>query len=256
MKPNHRHNLRKPAISRMLPFLITAVVIIMPQVSFSQRSEFGVTFGGAFYMGDLNPKLPMVMVNPAGGLLYRQNFNDHLSLRANVLYMRVEGNDKRLATYYPERDFGFFSDIYEFSFQAEVNFLPFEAGNLKTPFSPYVFAGAGGFIFHPKRLMSNGQIISLYDIAQNPTREVESLGSYSFLFGLGLKVNVTRNISTGMEWGMRRTGTDHLDDLSIGKPDPDGIIRVGNPKTNDWYSYFGLIMTFKINDPTRARCPY
>lgn len=238
---------RRIAFVRAMAIILIAVWGLMtPQTAQGQRNEIGLTFGGSFYMGDLNPKLPMVMVNPAGGMLYRLNFSNHISVRANVLYMRVEGNDRRLATYNPARDLSFFSDIYEFSLQAEVNFLSYLPGDLKTPFTPYVFAGTGAFLFHPKRQEANGQIIDLHNIEQNPNREVESLTSHNFLFGLGFKFNITRFVSTGMEWGMRRTGTDYLDDVSIR----------GNPKTNDWYSYFGLIMTFRINDPTGARCPY
>ena len=235
------------AFVRATVTIVIAVWGLMAQpTAQAQRNEIGLTFGGSFYMGDLNPRLPMVMVNPAGGGMYRLNFTNHFSVRANVLYLRVEGNDKRLATYNPARELSFFSDVFEFSLQGEVNFLPYLPGDLRTPFTPYVFAGAGGFLFHPKRQEAAGQIIDLYDLEQNPDREVQSLSSYNLLFGLGFKFNITRFVSTGMEWGMRRTGTDHLDDVS----------RRGNPKTNDWYSYFGMIMTFRINDPTGARCPY
>ncbi len=203
-------------------------------------------------MGDLNPTTPFAMVNPAIGGLYRLNFSNHFSIRANIYYMRVEGNDAYLR-YNTERDLSFFSDIYEFSLQAEVNFFAFQPGNLKTPFTPFLFAGAGGFLFHPKRLEQNGQITDLLNLTQNPHRETSyNLLSHSFLFGFGFKINVSKLVSTGLEWGMRRTGTDYLDDVSYGQP-PE---FVANPKNNDWYSFFGAVITFKINDPSRAVCPY
>lgn len=237
--------------------MLIFLTLLACRPAMSQRNEIGLTFGGAFYMGDLNPKLPMVLVQPGGGMLYRLNFTDHIAVRANVLYMRVEGNDMRVG-YHPFSDLSFFSDIFEFSLQAEVNFIPYQPGDLRTPFTPYVFAGAGGFTFHPKRLEPTGQVIDLFDVELNPDREVNALGSYSLLFGMGLKFNITRFVSTGLEWGMRRTGTDHLDDLSEGKMllYKPSTARRGNPKNNDWYSYFGLTLTFKINDPSGARCPY
>lgn len=214
----------------------------------AQRNELGIAFGGAFYMGDLNPKLPMVMINPGGGVFYRLNFNQHWSARANVYYLKVEGNDAYVG-YNPDRNLSFFSDIYEFSIQTEVNFLPYQAGNLNSPYTPYLFAGVGGFTFHPRMLTPAGEIIDLTDRSptQNPDKETDyGLVSYNVLFGLGLKFNISRYVSTGLEWGMRRTGTDYLDDVSFR----------GNPKNNDWYSFFGLALSIKINDPSQAICPY
>jgi hypothetical protein len=251
----HRH---EPSFIRwILPAMVLALVLLINKPAISQRNEIGLTFGGSFYMGDLNPTLPLVLINPGGGMLYRLNFNNHLAVRGNVLFLKVEGNDQRIG-YNPLSDLSFFSDIVEFSLQAEVNFLPYQPGELRTPFTPYVFAGAGGFTFHPKRLEPSGRVIDLFELDQNPGREVESLISHTLLFGMGMKFNISRFVSSGLEWGMRRTGTDHLDDLSGGKVlfiDPS-YVRRGNPKNNDWYSYFGLTLTFKINDPSGARCPY
>lgn len=241
----------------MLVTLCIWVLTTSYQQARAQRNEIGVAFGGAFYMGDLNPKLPLVMINPGGGVFYRLNFNQHWSVRGNVYYLRVEGNDAYIG-YNPERDLSFFSDIYEFSVQTEVNFLQYQAGNLNTPFTPYLFGGLGGFTFHPKRLMPGGAIVDLTNVNQRAEyglhdKETDyGLVSYSLLFGVGFKFNITRFVSTGIEWGMRRTGTDYLDDLSYGNPPS----FAGNPKNNDWYSFFGLILSFKINDPSRVPCPY
>lgn len=245
----------------MLMLLITFLSATYKSAK-AQRNELGVAFGGAFYMGDLNPKLPMVMINPGGGVFYRLNFNQHWSARANVYYLKVEGNDAYI-NYNPDRELSFFSDIYEFSVQTEVNFLQYQAGNLNTPFTPYLFVGLGGFMFHPKRLMPGGEIIDLINREERSDYELHeketdyALGSHSFLFGLGFKFNITRYVSTGVEWGMRRTGTDYLDDLSAGNLPPKAPPHfVGNPKNNDWYSFFGLILSIKINDRSRVPCPY
>lgn len=237
---------KKPYRLSILLLSLMGFFICFANQAAAQRHEIGVTFGGSSYMGDLNPKRPLTLLNPGAGVLYRQNFNYHWSVRGNIYYMRVEGSDAIIG-YNPTRDLSFFSDIYEFSVQTEVNFLQYQPGNLNTPFTPYIFAGLGGFLFHPKRLLPDGQIINLFDPAQNQERETNyNVVSHHLLFGMGFKFNLTRFLSTGMEWGMRMTGTDYLDDVS----------RRGNPKNNDWYSYIGLIITFKINDPSRAICPY
>ena len=241
---NTTHVLRQGIIMSCLIFMM--ILVGMPKHAGAQRNELGLMFGGAFYMGDLNPELPMVMINPGIGGLYRLNFNHHWSVRANVLYMRVEGNDRFIA-YNPDRNLSFFSDIYEFSLQGEVNFFRFQPGNLNYLMTPYLFAGAGAFMFNPKQVQLDGSIIDLHNLNMNPARENNyELASYQLMFGFGFKLNVSRFITTGIEWGMRRTGTDYLDDVSLR----------GNPKNNDWYSFFGAVLTFKINDPSRARCPY
>ena len=94
-----------------------------------------------------------------------------------------------------------------------------------------------------------------------------------------MKFNISRNITGGVEWGMRRTGTDYLDDVSTVYPDisvfddsdnyPQAVyfydrslshngqnagLQRGNPSVNDWYSFAGFFIAFKINDSTRAKC--
>lgn len=226
--------------------LIVAFLFAGVKQADAQRNELGLIFGGAFYMGDLNPKLPMVMINPGVGGLYRLNFGHHLSLRANVLYMKVEGNDRFIA-YNPDRNLSFFSDIYEFSLQTEINFFRFQPGNLNFLMTPYLFLGAGAFMFNPRQVQPDGSIVDLHNLNMNPERETNyNLVSHQFMIGFGFKLNVSRYVTTGIEWGMRRTGTDYLDDVSYR----------GNPNNNDWYSFFGAVLTFKINDPNSARCPY
>lgn len=164
-----------------------------------------------------------------------------------------------------------------------MNFLHFEPGDLETPFSPYIFAGGGFFRFNPQaeidgqwynlqRLGTEGQRSDLY-----PDRKPYSLSSNVILFGLGYKFNITRMFTGALEWGMRRTGTDYLDDVSTTYPDPSvfdtnpiamtlhdqslenrgenaGFQR-GNPNTNDWYSFVGIVLTFRIKDFSWHRCP-
>lgn len=248
----------------------------------AQRNEIGFMFGGTYYMGDLNPTRPFVMPRIGGGALYRFNINNHLALRANFLYGSVEADDA-VVKYNEIRNLHFRSTITEFSAQGEVNFLPFEPGDLETPYSPYLFGGGGVFLFNPraqldgtwhdlKPLATEGQGSDLY-----PERNPYSLISYNFLFGVGLKFNITRQITGGFEWGMRRTGTDYLDDVSTAYPNPsvfgsndlafqlhdrslenqgnNADFQRGNPNVNDWYSFAGFILTFRIKNFSRGKCP-
>ena len=61
--------------------------------TFLSRSEFGLNIGQLYYLGDLNPYQQFYQSNWAGGLMYRYNFNNRLTLRANVLHGKVEAYD-------------------------------------------------------------------------------------------------------------------------------------------------------------------
>ena len=273
-------------------FLFMFLVILLSPASLrGQKNEFGVLFGGTYYLGDLNPSRQFAMTHVGLGGMYRHNFNPHISARINGIFTSVEGNDA-LIKYNEDRNLRFVSNITELSGQFEVNFLPYEPGNLDTPYSPYIFAGGGIFWFNPQAqfpdTLSNGTIEWVW----TPLRKLGTEGqgtegypdkykpfSHQYLFGIGLKFNISRNITGGIEWGMRRTGTDYLDDVSTKYPDisvfegsdnyPQAIyfhdrsimhngqnagIQRGDPTVNDWYSFAGFFIAFKIKDSTRAKC--
>lgn len=209
----------------------------------AQRNEFGVFFGGSYYMGDLNPNRPFEQTRVAMGGLYRYNLNSHIGLRANVFYAEIEGNDA-VTQYQPERDLNFESFLAEFSTQLEINYLPYQPGNPATPLTPFLYFGAGGFLFYPREIQTDGSRLDL-PVLQREGVDY-STASWQFMFGIGLKFNITRKLTSGIEWGMRRTGTDYLDDIRLR----------GNPKTNDWYSFAGFGLTFRFTDESPAVCPY
>ncbi len=260
-------------------FSILATTLVKVE---AQRHEFGFFFGGSYYIGDLNPTRQFAMTRIAVGGLYRYNINEHLALRANGFWGTVAGDDA-VVQYNTNRNLHFRTNVMELSGQAEVNFLRFTPGDLETPYTPYIFAGGGVFRFNPqaeidgqwydlKPLNTEGQGSELY-----PDRKPYSLNSHNFLFGIGYKFNITRQFTGALEWGMRRTGTDYLDDVSTTYPDPDvfmGDTRAlelydrslenrgenigfqrGNPNTNDWYSFAGIVLTFRIKNFSRHRCP-
>ena len=74
--------------------------------SFSQSNEIGVYFGGTNYIGDLGPttyidpgrfegsRSKFKTDNYALGILYRKNFNNRISARAQFNYATIGSNDK------------------------------------------------------------------------------------------------------------------------------------------------------------------
>jgi len=250
-------------------------VLFAPFAHAQKSGDIGILGGVTYYVGDLNPGVPFRMSNPAFGLMYRQNFNSRISVRAHGLYGSVAGDDAFRNTN-PERNLNFESKIYEGGIQLEINFFEYFIGSKLHPISPYIFGGASVFFFKPYGTIFNPT--ELADVSGN-TVELRPLhtegqdnpyNSYAFAipFGLGIKYSVSKLIGVGAEWGMRRTTTDYLDDVSktyyldLAGKDPltatlnelasdptlthtTGMQR-GNSRNTDWYSFAGVSLTFKI----------
>ena len=255
---------------------------MLPVIINGQHNELGVFYGKSYYLGDLNPSKQFAMARFAYGAMYRFNFDKHKSLRLGGFYATVEADDAIIG-YNETRNLHFKTSIIELSLQAEINFLPFEPGNTNTVHSPYIFGGIGAFRFNPQAISDDGQWHNLQPLGtegQNsdmyPNREPYSLYAISYIFGLGYKFNISKNFTGGLEWGMRRTSTDYLDDVSTTYPEQDALSGLasqfsdrslenrgdntnmmrGNPNNKDWYSFAGLIITFNLPDWREKSCPY
>lgn len=256
--------------------VIIALMLTMPLWAIGQRSEVGIQGGVSFYLGDLNPKGVFKFVQPAGGVFYRYNFTEHWAIRGNAILGWVKAADSKSdVPSQLERNLSFDSQVLEFSILGELNFFRYTPGNMKHPFSPYIFGGIALFKFNPKAeidgekyelqpLGTEGQGTTFY-----PDRKQYSLTTASIPFGIGLKANISKLFSVGLEWGMRYTFTDYLDDVSGVYADPDIVLQEsgetaaalsdrsisgtnnvdrqrGNSKTNDWYSFAFLTFSYKI----------
>jgi len=262
----------------------------------AQRSELGVFAGGAFYLGDLNPSGIFSQTQPAFGAVYRFNLTTRWALRANALWATVAADDAISGT--PERNLHFRSRINEFSIQAEINFLTYFTGSRNHRFSPFLFAGIGAFTFNPQArvpdmdnpLDRSGRWIDLAPLrteGQGAMGDgyIDFPGVYNTTqlvipFGFGFKFSLNRTFSLGVEWGMRLTFTDFLDDVSgfYADPailtansgfaysgmmadrrldrttDPTGTQR-GNTNSRDWYSLAGITLTARIGGGPAVPCP-
>ena len=89
-----------------------------------------------------------------------------------------------------------------------------------------------------------------------------------------MKFKLNHKWTLGVEYGVRFTFTDYLDDVSttyyfdatgVSSPDEtqllsdptmthDAYMQRGNNGTNDWYSFVGLTVTYKINLTNKRKC--
>lgn len=266
-------NMRKSCI-----FFIFLLLCTPPL--FAQRTgDLGVFGGVAYYMGDLNPSKPFLSPRPAYGVLYRHNLNHRLALQAHYIRGRVEASDS-WSKANPVRNLNFHSPVDEAGVQFEVNFFEYFIGSKMHWWTPYIFGGGSVFFFQPHGNV-NGTVMELKPLGtEGQGKEGYSdpyrLYAFSMPFGIGMKVSINKLLGIGAEWGMRKTTTDYLDDVSktyyldlAGKypgqatpaelaSDPtlshnSGMQR-GNSKDTDWYSFAGITLVVKIKMLSRERC--
>ncbi len=256
---------------RIVLFLI---ILLFYVNAYSQRSEIGFFLGGSYYIGDLNPRGHFNQTQLAEGIIYRYNFNPRLALKINAFYGNLKADDSKIK-YNEQRELKFQSPLYEVSAQMELNFFKYFTGSLKTYWTPYIFGGVSAFNFKPEAdgenlrdLGTEGQNVGYQGRSKYP------LTNISFPFGIGFKYSLAKNICVSAEWGLRKTFTDYIDDVSKtyyldgSKIDQGNSAEIhsdpsmqhlpgmqrGNPKDNDWYSFAGMMLTYKIKFRHRGTC--
>lgn len=268
--------------------------------------EFGITLGASNYMGELALPVALQETKPMGGLICRFNFSDFITLRGNALFGTISGADANYDNIAErkQRNLSFRSNIVEFSGTIEWNILGFGETQRERPSSPYLFAGIGVFKFNPmaKFLYNPNPNLAVDPSGQTPIHdpvlkqfdgqwiELQPLGTegqettkfndrkrYSLTqvtipFGLGYKKQFDDFWAWGVEFGMRKTFTDYLDDISrdyvdeqivggnngylaaalkdrsieLGYAPYDAGLERGNDATKDWYMFFNFTLTRKI----------
>lgn len=235
-----------------------------------RQHEIGILLGGSYYTGDLNPGRHFFLMRPAGGVFYRFTPNYRYAFRGGLNFGQVMGDDSQSEdSDQRKRNLNFKSRINELYAQAEFNFVEYRISNDKYRFSMFIFAGISLFNFNPQGNLAGGQWENLRPLRTEGQTKKYSLWQVGIPFGIGIKLNVSKSIGLGLEWGPRKTFTDYLDDVSSTYPDPNvnppnGSIgqaysnrtldggdvvnsQRGNPRTKDWYYFLGLTLNIKVN---------
>lgn len=239
-----------------------------------RQHEVGVLLGGSYYLGDLNPRNHFFQSQPAAGVFYRFTPNYRYAFKGGVNFGTVQGDDSQSGE--PDqlqRNLNFKSNILEFNVMAEFNFLEYRISNDKYKFSPYLFLGMALFHFSPRANVNN-HWVDLQPLKTEGQSKGYKLNQFTIPFGIGIKMNVSKQVGLGFEWGPRKTFTDYLDDVSNVYPDPTVFQnrqlaaslsdrsknagsnvneQRGNPTTKDWYFFYGITLNIKLN-PQPAPC--
>lgn len=267
----------------LILLLITQHSIAQIRPKFASKCELGVMLGGSYYTGELNRMGHFQQLEPAGGLIFRYNVHPRLALRVNAFYGWVRGDDSRSQfEYQRNRNLSFRSHIMEIAAGFEFNYFNYEIGNEKHWITPYMFGEIGVFQMNPKTKY-NGEWVDLRPLGTEgqgtslSNEKPYSLVQLSIPMGLGVKMNIGKNVALSLEYGIRLTFTDYIDDVSGTYVDRDALAQVnggiaadlsdrslaplgtnernagfrrGDPNNKDWYSFFGMILTFRLGKPT------
>jgi hypothetical protein len=194
-----------------------------------RNADWGLFGGVSSYFGDINSSKVLYAPLPAGGLFYRYNFNPRQALRAGVFVGGLQGNDLDFKNAFQQtRAASFSSVVGDFTLQYEFNFMPYSTQGKRWNYTPY-FAAGGGLA-----------------LLSSPSFTYVPVIPFSF----GFKVNVYKNVGLEAEYGFRKTFYDNFDgvkDLVA----PSDYSKVHN---NDWYTFTGIAVTWKIYNKL-AGCP-
>jgi len=200
------------------------------------KYEIGGMLGASMYMGDANQTALLRGFNPAGGLVFRRNFNFRWALKTDLMMGRITGNTKNTDNVFPNRgEASFARNFFEAGGQIEFNFLPYsdKFAYLNTSkIAPYLLTGLG--------------------FAVAPAGKGRTFGSVYFPLGIGVKYKIRNRINLGVEYAVHKLFSDSFD-----APDKEGFnldnpykIRSGLLKNKDWYNtlMFSVTWDFGPND--------
>lgn len=276
------------------PFCLLFYLFASNTLVFSQLRDgyvrVGVSLGTANYQGDLsdNHLTTLLDSKPAFGVMAAYHFSPVFSARMTFLHGWVEAADADSdRDGKVRRNLSFRSPVTELSGQLVMDFIPTIRDYAYRPkLTPYAFGGISIFTFNP-RAQLDGEWIELQPLGtegqylpdpDNRYPEPYNLAQISVPFGLGLRYAISDQWNLEFETGLRKTWTDHLDDVSTIYPvledlqaqnptaarlssrtdlalfpegNPPGSMR-GNPNNDDWYVFTQITISFIID---QVRCP-
>lgn len=243
---------------------------------------------GTHFAGDLdfNKTRQSLMV----GMRYR--LSNRFAGRANFSYGRLRGDDKETKEPFRRfRNLNFASNVYELNVNLEVATTTEQVGKRyrlrgvrgKRGYEiySYFFGGIGALYFNPKA--KAGGWVKLQPLGTEgqgvlATRKKYKRVQVCIPVGFGLKYGLKKNWSVGLEFGIRYTFTDYLDDVSttyvsnavlmqqdkgelaVAMADRSGEavseedlsyttgpgLQRGNPRYNDAYVFSMITVTYKM----------
>ncbi|MBL6618973.1 MAG: hypothetical protein ISP54_01335 [Flavobacteriales bacterium] len=206
--------------SFVLILLLAATGTPHAQRKFETSKTLGLTVGTGYYLGEVNPNGHFKgRMQPGFGGFLRFNINRRMGIRASLnrtvlMYYDADNEDPWIAN----RNLHFRNAITEGAVVAEFNYSRYQIGNTKDRFAGYLFAGLSLYSHMPEAQIGDTWY-ALQPLGTEGQGTSSGEGRYATTgfavpFGFGFKLNLGHFSALNIEWGMRRTWTDHLDDIA------------------------------------------
>jgi len=215
-------------------------------------------------------------VRPDFMIGYRYRTTRQTAVKTSLIYGRLSGNDDLTKEpYRNDRNLNFRTSVVELSSQFELTLTREKPGhiyNLKgirgiryLQITSYLFTGFGVMFFDPHGRDTLGNWHALRPLCTEgegmvPTRKMYSLFQVVIPLGIGFKYALSSDWSVGIEYGIRKTFTDYIDDVSKTYFDPNELqtekgslaVEMANP-SNHSLSNWKLVTApgMERGDPTR-----
>lgn len=225
---------------RIILFLTLGLSVCLADVSWAQRSEVGFGLGTFNYTGDLVRTYDFSFSRPAATVFYRSNLSKVVSFRAGFTAGFLGASDRKpIDAFAKERDASFDLFLFEVSTVMEYHFLNWRDEKFLYRFSPYMFAGLG-----------------LFGISGNDNKPAEYSNVQAAVpMGVGVKYILNPKWYLALEFGLRKTFFDYLDNVS----DEDTGVKnyqYANPFDKDNYFFLGITLTRTFYDIPCPSSPY
>ncbi len=240
--------------------------------AYKTATEIGFFGGGSYYIGDLNSKKHVAYSQPAVGLVYRYNLSTRHSIRATAFYGKIKAADADAENQAQQmRNLSFESPVLEIAVGYELDLFHYRITDMKYPISPYFFYQVAYTRINPQTNYQ-GNMVDLQPLGtegqgtSQSSKSNYSLNQFTLPLGIGVKMNLRKGLAISLEYGIRKTFTDYLDDVSgnyvnrdvlrtengplaaeLSNRSIDGStgLNRGNPVNKDWYAFYGVMLTFK-----------
>lgn len=216
--------------------LLISLLVSITGTARAQRSEVGFGLGTLNYTGDLVRTYNFKYSKPAATVFYRSNLSKVVSFRTAITAGKIGASEKPIDPAASARNASFDLFLMEASMAMEYHFLNWRETKRFVRFTPYLFGG-----------------IALFGISGDVQKTAEySNIQASIPFGGGIKYIYNPKWYFSLEFGVRKTFFDYLDNISAGDIRTKNY-QYGNPNDNDNYYFIGISLTrtfYSIPCPT------
>jgi hypothetical protein len=202
------------------------LTVLSTQTATAQSSEVGFGLGTFNYTGDLVKFYNFKFSKPAATVFYRANLSSVVSFRAAITAGLIGASEVPTDAFAVQRNSSFEHFLFEGSTVMEYHFLNWRDSKRFVRFTPYLFGGVALFGF---------------------SGDVDRTQAYSTVqmaipFGGGVKYVLNPKWYLSLEFGMRKTFFDYLDNIS-GGDFRNKNYQYGHDSNNDHYYFLGVSIT-------------